>query len=971
LIFESLIHINRKLYLPEALKVETGTDPFIFVNPSMSPIENLEHQLALEKEARRQTEAILEEKNHQLSLAHEKLLLYQVLKKSERHYRHVVESVPDIIFKTSIDGFFTFVNSVVEQCLGYTKDEIIGLSFMTLVAPSWRASVAEFYQKMLLEKQQSSYTEFPVIAKDGRTVWIGQTLRLVGGENDLPELVAVARDITNRIVDEAEFQTMQVRLNSLITNLQTGLLVEDENRNVILINQFYCDLFGIHRPLAELMGTSYGQWASPADALFTDPDLFRRQMEAIIQHRQTVVNEPVSLADGRVLQRNYIPIFQEGQYRGHLWEYTDITEKFRYDERIRRSEEKYRGIMNRMELGLLEVDVNQVIRQAYDRFCQMVGYSEKELIGQRADELLVPKEFTDFLGKQQKLRDEGGANSYEMQLIRKDGERIWVIISGAPIIDERGNVIGSMGIHYDITQRKRLEQQLAQATQVAEDARHTEKQFLANMSHEIRTPLNAILGFSNLLESTALNLEQKEFVEYIRTAGKNLLTIVNDILDISKIEAGMLPLESIPFSISSLVDSIRTMLDASATDKNLRLTVMADPGLPAVVLGDPTRLTQILLNLLSNAIKFTRQGGVSVRIEKKDETPEIVHIRFTVADTGIGMETAILPHIFERFRQASDFTTRYYGGTGLGLNIVKSLTEMQGGWIKVESKMGEGSTFTVEIPYKIAPTQPEHEADLAMESSGPGGREVTILVVEDNVMNQRLALQVLNRLGYRGQIAQNGQEALSILQNEEVDLVLMDIQMPVMDGYTTTSQIRTTLKSQVPIIAMTAHALANEREQCLQAGMNDFIPKPFQIEELQRIMRKYLPIAPAKVQTEKVLMTPKPSFSVEPLLEAVGHDMEFAVEMMTLFLHQTPVEIQQLQQSLDAGDLLAIKRLIHTQKAVIQTFGLNEAARLITATEALIADKKALSEIAPLISQYLLVLESELPVIQTVLEANS
>ncbi|MGM9510784.1 PAS domain S-box protein [Larkinella sp. GY13] len=937
----------------------------------MSPIEHLERQLALEKEARRQTEAILEEKNHQLSQANEQLLLYKELKKSERHYRHVVESVPDIIFKTSIDGYFTFVNSVVEQCLGYTKDEIIGLSFMTLVVPSWRASVAEFYQKMLLDKQRSSYTEFPVLAKDGRTVWIGQTLRVVGGENDLPELVAVARDITNRIINEDEFRTTQARLTSLITNLQTGVLVEDENRTVIVVNQLYCDLFGISRPVGELIGTGFEQWAHPNDTLFANPDLFRQQMQEAIRRQHTVVNASVNLLDGRVLDWSYIPIFQEGQYRGHLWQFTDITEKYRYDERIRRSEEKYRGIMNRMELGLLEVDANQVIRQAYDRFCQMVGYTEEELIGQRADELLVPKEFTDFLGKQQKFRGEGGANSYEMQLIRKDGERIWVIISGAPIIDERGNVIGSMGIHYDITERKRLEQQLAQATQVAEDARHTEKQFLANMSHEIRTPLNAILGFSNLLESTALNREQKEFVEYIRTAGKNLLTIVNDILDISKIEAGMLPLESIPFSIGSLVDSIRTMLDASATDKNLRLTVTADPDLPAVVLGDPTRLTQILLNLLSNAIKFTRQGGVSVRIEKKEETPESVRIRFTVEDTGIGMETAILPHIFERFRQASDFTTRYYGGTGLGLNIVKSLTEMQGGWIKVESRMGEGSTFTVEIPYKIAPHQPEHEVDLTMETSGLGGREVTILVVEDNVMNQRLALQVLNRLGYRAQVAENGQEALSILEKEEVDLVLMDIQMPVMDGYTTTTRIRTTLKSPVPIIAMTAHALANEREQCLQAGMNDFIPKPFQIEELQRIMRKYLPIAPAKVQTQKVYMTPKPSFSVEPLLEAVGHDMDFAVEMMTLFLNQTPVEIQQLQQSLEEGDLLAIKRLIHTQKAVIQTFGLNEAARLITATEALIADKKALSEIAPLISQYLLVLESELPVIQGVLEANS
>ncbi|GAB3334385.1 hypothetical protein GCM10027299_42560 [Larkinella ripae] len=948
----------------------------------MSPIEDLERRLALEQEARQQAEAVLEAKNQELEQAQAQLGLLQEnlsqltktagkeLRKSEKHYRHVVESVQDIIFKTSLDGFFTFVNPVVQQRLGYFEEEIIGLSFINLVVPECRAEVAEFYQTMIRTGQASTYKEFPVKAKDGRTVWIGQTVRMIEGDGSRPELVAVARDVTERVLSEDIFRSTQARLASLITNLQTGVLVEDENRKVILVNQLYCDLFGLPMAPEALCGKSYLQWANPAWQLFTDPELFVLQMDEAIQNKKTVVNEVFSLVDGRILKRNYIPIFLEGHYRGHLWQYTDITEKYRSNEQIRRSEEKYRGIMNRMELGLLEVDRNQIIRQAYDRFCQMVGYTEQELIGHKADALLVPQEFTEKLRSQEAFRAEGGASSYEMQLIRKDGQRIWVLVSGAPIMDESGKVVGSMGIHYDITERKRLEHELAQAKQIADDARHTEKQFLANMSHEIRTPLNAILGFSNLLESTALSAEQKEFVDYVRTAGKNLLTIVNDILDISKIEAGMLPLETIPFSISSLVDSIRTMLDSSAADKNLYLRVTVDSDLPAVVLGDPTRLTQILLNLLSNAIKFTRQGGVKVSIEKLEDADEVVRVRFTVEDTGIGMEKTVLPHIFERFRQASDFTTRYYGGTGLGLNIVKSLTEMQHGWISVQSTVGEGSVFTLEIPYKVAPQQGDHEVNLTVDISGPDAREVRILVVEDNVMNQRLALQVLGRLGYTAKVAENGQKALDLLQQEDVDLILMDIQMPVMDGYTTTSHIRTTLKSTVPIIAMTAHALANEREQCLQSGMNDFIPKPFQIEELQRIMRKYLSAAPPKPQSQKLYTPPKPSFTIEPLLDAVGSDMDFAGEMMTLFLHQTPGEIQQLRQFLEEGDVTAIKRLVHTQKAVIQTFGLNEAARLISATETLIADKKPMCEIASAVEQYVQVLESELPAIQTVLETN-
>ncbi len=511
------------------------------------------------------------------------------------------------------------------------------------------------------------------------------------------------------------------------------------------------------------------------------------------------------------------------------------------------------------------------------------------------------------------------------------------------------------------------------------EARYTEKQFLANMSHEIRTPLNAILGFSAMLETTPLNTDQQEFLGFIRTAGKNLLTIVNDILDIAKIEAGMLPLESIPFSINSLTDSIRTMLQPVASEKNLQLTVYVDPSLPAIVLGDPTRLTQILLNLLSNAIKFTKQGGVTARIEKLDETADLVRVRFVVQDTGIGIAADVLPYIFERFRQASDFTTRYYGGTGLGLNIVKSLTEMQGGWVTVTSRLGEGSCFTLEIPYKIAPSQVETEGDLFVAPSGLIGQNVRILVVEDNMMNQKLALQVLKRLGYTAQVAENGQEALDKLQEEPFDLVLMDIQMPVMDGYTTTRHIRNTLQNSVPIIAMTAHALASEREQCIQAGMNDFLPKPFQVEELQRVMRKYTPMARPDAVADPLPAQPAPAppqpatssaFTLEPLLNAVDNDPGFAAEILDLFLEQTPVELEQIRQALTAQDTKTIGRLIHTQKVPIRTFGLTYMSPLIATLEEQIAAGNEAADVAPLVKQYIQAIEAELPVMRLALETT-
>lgn len=501
------------------------------------------------------------------------------------------------------------------------------------------------------------------------------------------------------------------------------------------------------------------------------------------------------------------------------------------------------------------------------------------------------------------------------------------------------------------------------------EARYTEKQFLANMSHEIRTPLNAILGFSEMLETAPLNGEQKESLHYIRTAGKNLLTIVNDILDIAKIEAGMLPLESIPFSLTLLVDSIRTMIQPVATDKNLSLVVETDPTLPAVVLGDPTRLTQILLNLLSNAIKFTKYGQVTARIDKVGETADSIRVRFSVQDTGIGMAPHILPHIFDRFRQANDFTTRYYGGTGLGLNIVKSLTEMQGGWVRVSSVPDEGSCFILEIPYKITTDLQEPTVGLSMEPLSPDSQPVRILVVEDNLINQKLALQVLKRLGYSTQIAENGQQALDYLQTGKYDLVLMDIQMPVMDGYTATRQIRTTLQNNVPIIAMTAHALASEREQCLQAGMNDFIPKPFQIEELQRVMRKYTPSTVKSSGTDVVRTLAKPvaGFSIEPLLGSVDNDVAFATELLDLFLSQTSIELEQITQAQSEHNINAIGSLIHTQKVPIRTFGLIHISQLIDNLEKKIAADKDSPDIDALVSQYVSMLKTELPAMQAAL----
>ncbi|NEU69434.1 response regulator [Spirosoma agri] len=658
-----------------------------------------------------------------------------------------------------------------------------------------------------------------------------------------------------------------------------------------------------------------------------------------------------------------------------------VKDTTRLNQQLKHNEDQLKRFMEAVPVSILVINkdgnlfyANQAASDLFGGITQLTSYSDilnRLTVYQFPDGKPYPMERRPAY---RALR--GETSQVDDMELRIGDKRIQILSSSRPIYDADGTLQYVISSNMDISDRVLSEGRLQEAKELAEQASRLKENFLANMSHEIRTPLNAVIGFSNLLEVTPLNEEQAEFVKLVQTAGKNLLTIVNDILDISKIEAGMIQMESIPFSIRSLVVSLQTMLQSSVADKNLTLVVDIDPTLPPMVLGDPTRLTQILLNLLSNAIKFTKEGAVTARISRQDNHEKLVRVQFKVNDTGIGIDANALPHVFERFRQASDFTTRYYGGTGLGLNIVKSLTQMQGGSITVSSEPGVGSEFTVELTYPIALELDQHALGKRLNESESGKKTLTILAVEDNVMNQKLVLQVIKRLGYKAELAENGQQALAMLKENAFDLILMDIQMPVMDGYQTTRHIRSTLNSTIPIIAMTAHALASEREQCLQAGMNDFLPKPFQMEDLHRMIQHYgynaieqapvVPIPePQPVQPVPVATT---AFSMDPLLNSVGHDMELALELLEIYLDKTPAELSQLRQLLTDGDVAAIGRILHTQKAPGMMMGLQKATDLNLIIEKLVRSDKDITEIEPLLQQYITVVEDGLPLIQEAMQ---
>ncbi len=872
----------------------------------MEDIDLLKRRLIREKTARLQAEAILETKALALYNANEQLLhlnenLEQQirdklaeLRESEQRYRQLIESVQDIIYKISPEGFFTFVSPVVEKLLGYTEEESLGKHFTDFVQPGYRMMLIEFYRTMMVERQDSTYNEFPVVAKNGRIVWIGQTVRLIEKNGQIHELVAVARDVSDRKLAEIELETTQTRLSTLITNLQSGVMVEDENGRVILANQLFCDIFEIPLTAHELIGYDCTEARQQVKPLFTQPDVFIERMCQLLEQRQARVGEEISMANGHILELDYIPIFlDDHQYMGHLWKYTDVTKKYMARELIRRSEEKYRGIMNNMELGLFEVDTNQIIVRAYDRCCQMLGYTEQEMIGKNASDLLVPAEFVEVVERQQEERRKGHAGSYELQLIKKDGNRIWVLISGVPILDEHGVIVGSMGIHYDMTERKQLEQELAKARQFAEEAQQAEKQFFANMSHEIRTPLNAIIGMSHLLFDTQPTSQQREYIDILKTSADFLHGLISDLLDMTKIEAGRIEIHPRPFDLAGLLRSTQKVFQMKLQSRPISVDVMLDTRITDDFIGDDVMLNQILMNLVGNAEKFTEEGQIQIMAKVKKEE-ELKHwIEFTVSDTGIGIPNEKLDLVFQKFKQVNPQGYKHKG-TGLGLAITKELVEIQGGTIFVRSQIGHGSTFTFTLPYtkSLIPAEQKSNSDkqLALVDEL---KTCSVLIVEDNLMNQTYIGSLLTKWNIPYTMASDGKQAVEKAKSQQFDIILMDIQMPIMNGYEATVAIRSTHNpnQHVPIIALTASAMLDHKSVAMEAGMNDFLTKPFEPTQLLTILQRFAPTT--STDNDGCILFDK-SLDRRRLSELYGTDTAYASEMFSMFLTDVVPDLRKM-----------------------------------------------------------------------------
>lgn len=521
----------------------------------------------------------------------------------------------------------------------------------------------------------------------------------------------------------------------------------------------------------------------------------------------------------------------------------------------------------------------------------------------------------------------GDAFDLELELVTAKGNRVWVhIIAQSDFANGRSKRV--YGVYHDITERKKAELAMIEARNLAEQSATLKETFLANMSHEIRTPMNAIIGFTDLLLKRNLGNEEREYVRIVKNSGENLLRIINDILDISKINSGMMTFEAHPVNIKELFYSLRAMLARSAEEKGLGLAFETAQGIPAALLGDPTRLSQIILNLAGNAIKFTKNGFVNVYARLLDEKDDRCTLEFSVRDTGIGIAKDKLLNIFERFSQAEAHTTRRYGGTGLGLSIARQLVELQGGTISINSNPGMGTAVIFTLPFlKVkspAPTQlPKATIDIA------GLNTMRLLLVDDNPINIKLLLGLLSDYTVKVITADNGRKALDILKTETVDLVLLDIEMPEMNGYETIEHIRTVMGSKIPVIAMTANAMSGERERCLRMGMNDYISKPIKTEELfQKIAEVAESSGAAKLPIDL-------SF----LRESMGGREDLVIEVLNLFLETVPDDMRVIGEAAASGDVLLVKRRAHKLLSSVLALGASDMEALLKDMEAAAGEK--------------------------------
>jgi len=688
------------------------------------------------------------------------------------------------------------------------------------------------------------------------------------------------------------------------------------------------------------------------ELVFQNAEKEKRAAELIIANKELVFQSAEKeKRAAELLIANKELVFQSAEKEKRAAELIIANKElaFQNDEKEKRAAElkiaNYaRSLIEASRDPLFTISPNGKITDMNNATIKVMGESREKLIG---------TDFFNYFTEPNKAREgyeevfaKGFVADYPLTI--KDHELTDVLFNGSIYKDDLGNVIGAVVVARDITEQKRIEKELIEskifaelATEIAEEAKikaenaagiandavKSKQQFLSNMSHEIRTPLNAIIGFTKVVLKTELTAKQTEYLNAIKVSGDALIVLINDILDLAKVDAGKMTYEQAPFKMASSIFSMIHLFEPKIQEKNLKLLRIYDERIPEVLLGDSVRLHQIIINLISNAVKFTNKGSITVQVELLEQTEEYAMIQFSISDTGIGIPENRLEKIFENFQQASSSTSRIFGGTGLGLAIVKQLVESQSGTISVKSEILEGSTFSFVLKFKQSKTKLEVESNCIELDNGI--KNIKVLVVEDIALNQLLMKTLLDDFGFERDIASNGKIAIERLKEKSYDIILMDLQMPEMNGFEATEYIRNVMNSNIPIIALTADVTTVDLEKCKTVGMDDYIAKPVD----EKILYSKIIGLVKKPNTTKVdEVIPKKEIEKEVirltnlmyLNERTKSNPELIMEMISLYLEQTPPLILSMKQSFEDKDWHTLHAAIHKMIPSFSIVGINK-----------------------------------------------
>jgi len=765
-------------------------------------------------------------------------------------------------------------------------------------------------------------------------------------------LLQETRNKRLRKLAENDTRQIEIKYKNLVDNSGVGLLTTDLNGRITFVNKRITTFTGFQP--SEMIGRHFSSLVDK-DWVQTTNEKLRKQFQ--LRQAESDISYPLSVKSGNRIwvEQSSVILMENGEPQGFQCIVKDITEKRRIESELKkieleREEHQFRlqSILDNTPLIIFIKDLNGRYLLANKSFKDAFNSTSEQIIGKTDFDLVSEenakryKEIDEYVIREQK-------NVEVEETIELAGVTKNLLIVKFPLFDKNNNIYGISGIASDITERYLYGLHLIEAIQKAELAEQLQEQFLANMSHEIRTPMNGIIGMTNILLNSPMSNEQKDFVHIIKKSSDSLMVLINDILDLSKIKAGKLRIENIDFRLRETVEQTISTFRVLINDKGLKLRTSVDLSIPDSLTGDPHRLNQILNNLISNAIKFTAAGEISFEIKPINHIENEIELLFSISDTGIGIPQEKLESIFESFSQAESGTSRKFGGSGLGLSITKKLIEMQNGSIEVKSIPGKGTDFNFTIKYAIpAHTVAKQYDNIKQETLNEGGLSgKRVLVVEDNEANQKVIYHMLDKIGIDADLADNGKVAIKLLEDGfQYDLVIMDLQMPEMDGFETTEYIRQNLKLTIPIIAMTASALRNEKIKCMELGMNEYLNKPFVPADLFRELRRFL-LKKEEVITEnnqpEVYTESKKLYSLNHLIEL--DDLDCLCEVLHIFLESTPVIMNEINEAIVLKNWEEVYKKAHKLKSSIGVLQMGKLMSVISKIESDAKEKKNLEEI--------------------------